>query len=114
MKLQLSQAEFPVIDATDQVLDTVRKALVAEGYAWEPTGPKSALAGKGTSDPHGRQPAGSAKTQIEVRVEEAMLKTRRLSRGNHKGFVGVVQVQQDHRRAAKVIRQALTRARLLR
>lgn len=113
MKFQLAHAEFGVIDDPDRVLSTAEEAVVAEGFTWELTGPTSARAGKGAPQ-HRPRPAGSAKTEIEVRLEGGMLRTRRLSKGNHKGFVGVVQVQQDHRRAARAIRRALDRADLLR
>lgn len=114
MKLHLTHAEFRVVDEPDRVLSAVEEAVTAEGFTWEPTGATSAVAAKGAPDRDGPRPTGSAKTQIDVRLHDGELRTRRLSKGNHKGFVGVVQVQQDHRRVALAIRRALTRADLLR
>lgn len=114
MNLHLDHAEFPVIEDSAAVLTTVREAVAAEGYTWGPTGPTGGVASKGAADPVGSRPTGSAKTQIDIQVTAGILRTQRLSRGNHKGFVGVVQVQQDHRRIATATREALSRADLLR
>lgn len=112
MNLHLTNAEFTITGAPETVLDVVRSALATEGYGWQVTGPGVAIASQEGGEP-ARRSAGSAKTQIEVCLEGTTLTTRRLSRGNHKGFVGVVQVQQDHRSAVRVIRDALHDAGLL-
>lgn len=114
MNMHLDHADFPVVDGPAEVLATVREAVTAEGYSWEPTGSSGGIASKGSPDPSRSRPTGSPKTQIEIWIDSGSLRTQRLSRGNHKGFVGVVQVQQDHRRVATAIREALSRADLLR
>lgn len=113
MTLNLTRSQTVTKGSPAAILESVRAALGKEGYIWEKTGPTSAIASKlGTSDPD-RRAAGSARTQIEIELDGNILKTRRLSRGHHKGFVGVVQVQQDHRRGAKAIRKELSSAGLL-
>ncbi|SMX92493.1 MULTISPECIES: hypothetical protein [unclassified Brevibacterium] len=113
MSLKLTSAHFTTIGEPEDVLHTVRNALQSVGYSWKATGSVSATASKADASSAGEQPRGSAKTQIEIVLDGPILRTRRISRGNHKGFVGVVQVQQDHRRAAKAVERALLEAGLL-
>lgn len=105
-----SDAQFPIRGEVSGALDAAKKALAAEGYTWKPTGDLSGIAGRGDPDKVGEQPKGSAHTQIEVRIEGSVLITKRLSKGNHMGPFGIVEVQRRHRKAARAVEAALSEA----